>query len=202
MSGRSAAVATAEAVVASVAATLNAKHIKNILSVTAGPASSNKLVQTALVAMDNSVVNGTSNAAGDAIKTLRADIKPLMQGSGLSEGVTGTAAQQLDSQQSGNNAEKIVTMAVVTTALVSAAVIAARVLTRHGDNKQALKLIESVWSKAPHPDLAAAYLDALPGESNAQTLERVKRLAQLAPAAPESCALLLRDVCAAPLPRP
>ena len=45
-----------------------------------------------------------------------------------------------------------------------AAVVAARVLTRHGDTKQALKLIESVWSKAPHPDLAAAYLDALPGE--------------------------------------
>jgi len=71
-----------------------------------------------------------------------------------------------------------------------AAVVAARVLTRHGDNKQALKLIESVWSKAPHPDLAAAYLNALPGESNAQTLERVKRLAQLAPAAPESCHVL------------
>jgi HemY protein len=67
-----------------------------------------------------------------------------------------------------------------------AAVVAARVLTRHGDNKQALKLIESVWPKAPHPDLAAAYLDALPPESNAQMLERVKRLAQLAPTAPES----------------
>ena len=99
--------------VASVAAELNSRHIKNILSVTAGPASPNKLVQTALVAMDNTVLNGTSTAAGDAIKVLRADITPLVHGSGLTEGVTGTAAQQLDSQQSGNNAEKIVTIATL-----------------------------------------------------------------------------------------
>jgi RND superfamily putative drug exporter len=99
--------------VASVAAELNSRHIKNILSVTAGQASPNKLVQTALVAMDNTVLNGTSAAAGDAIKVLRADITPLVHGSGLTEGVTGTAAQQLDSQQSGTNAEKIVTIATL-----------------------------------------------------------------------------------------
>jgi RND superfamily putative drug exporter len=99
--------------VTSVAAVLNARHIKNILSITPGQASPNKLVQTARVAMDNSVVNNNSSDAGDAIKVLRADITPLMQGSGLSEGVTGTAAQQLDSRQSGNNAEKIVTIATL-----------------------------------------------------------------------------------------
>ena len=109
--------------VASVAAALNSRHIKNILSVTAGPASPNKLVQTALVSMNNSVLNGTSNAGGDAIKVLRADIKPLVQGSGLSEGVTGTAAQQLDSQQSGNNAEKIVTIATLALILILLLVI-------------------------------------------------------------------------------
>jgi RND superfamily putative drug exporter len=104
--------------VASVAAQLNARHIGSILAVTAGPASPNKLVQTALVSMDNNVLNGTSNAAGDAIKVLRTDIKPLMSGSDLTEGVTGTAAQQLDSQQSGNNAEKIVTIATLVLILI------------------------------------------------------------------------------------
>ncbi len=104
--------------VASVAGQLDARNIKNILSVTPGPASPNKLVQTALVSMNNDVVNGTSNAAGDAVKVLRADITPLMGGSGLTEGVTGTAAQQLDSQQSGNNAEKIVTIATLGLILV------------------------------------------------------------------------------------
>ena len=63
-------------------------------------------MQTALVAMPNSVVNGTGTAAGDAVKVLRADIKPLVAGSGLTEGVTGAAAQQLDSQQSSNRAER------------------------------------------------------------------------------------------------
>jgi len=109
--------------VASVAAALNARHIKNILTITAGPASPNKLVQTALVAMPNSVVNGTSTASGDAVKVLRADIKPLMPGSGLTEGVTGTAAQNLDSQQSGNQAEKIVTIATLALILILLLVI-------------------------------------------------------------------------------
>ena len=99
--------------VASVAAALNARHIASILGVTAGPASPNGLVQTALVSMDNSVLNGDSNDAGNAIKVLRADIAPLMHGSDLTEGVTGTAAQQLDSEQSGNRAEEIVTLATL-----------------------------------------------------------------------------------------
>jgi RND superfamily putative drug exporter len=104
--------------VASVSAALNAKHIKNILGIKAGQPSSNKLVQPALVAMNNNVVNADNNNAGNAIKVLRADIKPLMQNSGLSEGVTGTAAQQLDSQQSGNKAEQIVFLATLILILV------------------------------------------------------------------------------------
>jgi RND superfamily putative drug exporter len=87
---------------------LNARHIPNILGVAAGPTSQNKLVETASVAMANSVVNGSGTAAGDAIKALRADIKPLVAGTGLNEGVTGAAAEQLDSEQSGNKALAIV----------------------------------------------------------------------------------------------
>ena len=79
--------------IASIASSLNARHIHNIVGVTAGPASPNRLVQAALVAMPNNVVNGSGTAAGDAIKVLRSDIKPLMAGTGLSEGVTGSAAQ-------------------------------------------------------------------------------------------------------------
>src|ERR1700678_3880064 len=96
------------ATVQRVATELNARHIPNILAVTAGTTSPNGLVQTALVAMDNNIVNGSGNAAGDAVKVLRADIKPLIPGTGLKEGVTGAAAQQLDSQQSGNKALAIV----------------------------------------------------------------------------------------------
>ncbi len=107
-----------KAKVASIASTLNGRHIANILSVTAGPASPNGLVQTASVAMTNDVVNGSGTQAADAIKALRADITPLLSGAGLYEGVTGSAAQQLDSQQSGNKAEQIVLLATLVLILV------------------------------------------------------------------------------------
>ena len=107
-----------KAKVASIASTLNDKHIANILSVTAGPASPNGLVQTASVAMTNDVVNGSGTQAADAIKILRADIKPLINGAGLYAGVTGAAAQQLDSQQSGNKAEQVVLLATLVLILV------------------------------------------------------------------------------------
>ena len=68
--------------------------------------------------MPNNVVNRSSTAAGDAIKVLRADIKPLMAGTSLSEGVTGSAAQQLDSQQSSNRAEQIVLLATLVLILI------------------------------------------------------------------------------------
>jgi putative drug exporter of the RND superfamily len=109
--------------VASIAKSLNSRNIHNIVSITAGPPSPNRLVQTALVAMPNSVVNGTGTAAGDAIKTLRSDIKPLVPGTGLTEGVTGSAAQQLDSQQSSNRAEQIVLLATLVLILVLLLVI-------------------------------------------------------------------------------
>ena len=107
-----------KAKVASIASTLNDRHIANILSVTAGPASPNGLVQTASVAMTNDVVNGSGTQAGDAIKILRADLEPLISGAGLYAGVTGAAAQQLDSQQSGNKAEQVVLLATLVLILV------------------------------------------------------------------------------------
>jgi HemY protein len=80
---------------------------------------------------------------------------------------------------------------------IPAAAVAARVLTAHGDRKQAMKLIEGVWPKAPHPDLGAAYIEAVPAESNAQILGHVERLARLAPAAPESRHLLAQAALSA-----
>ena len=112
-----------KAKVASIASTLNDKHIPNILSVTAGPASPNGLVQTASVAMTNDMVNGSGTQAGDAIKILRADLEPLISGAGLYAGVTGAAAQQLDSQQSGNKAEQVVLLATLILILVLLLVI-------------------------------------------------------------------------------
>lgn len=97
---------------------LNAKAIHNIVSVTTGPTSANRLVQTAMVAMPNDVLNSSGNASGDAVKALRADIKPLVAGTALAEGVTGQAAQNLDSQQSFNRADQIVLLATLALILI------------------------------------------------------------------------------------
>ena len=109
--------------IAAIARSLGGRHIAGIAGITAGAPSPNHLVQTALVAMPNRVVNGSGTAAGDAVKVLRADIKPLMAGTGLTEGVTGSAAQQLDSQQSSQRADQIVLLATLALILVLLLVI-------------------------------------------------------------------------------
>jgi putative drug exporter of the RND superfamily len=109
--------------IAAIARSLGSRHIPHIVSITAGAPSPNRLVQTALVAMPDSVVNGSGTAGGDAVKVLRADIKPLVAGTGLTEGVTGAAAQQLDSQQSSTRAQQIVLLATLALILVLLLVI-------------------------------------------------------------------------------
>ncbi|MGE5290618.1 MAG: hypothetical protein ACM3ML_26190 [Micromonosporaceae bacterium] len=79
--------------VANIAGSLDARHLRHITGIVAAPASPNRLVRTAMVAMPNNVVNGSGTAAADAVKALRADLKPLVAGTGLTEGVTGSAAQ-------------------------------------------------------------------------------------------------------------
>ena len=110
--------ATDSAKVASIAKSLDAKHIPGIVSITAGPLSPNRLVRTAMVAMPNSVLNAGGNPEDNAITTLRADIKPLVTGTTLAEGVTGQAAQDLDSQQSSNHADQIVLIATLALILI------------------------------------------------------------------------------------
>lgn len=70
--------------------------------------------------------------------------------------------------------------------LVPAAEIAARRLSARGDYGKATKLLEQAWKSSPHPDLAAAYLAARPGDSALDRLKRAKSLEKLSPAARES----------------
>jgi RND superfamily putative drug exporter len=102
-----------DAKVATITKDLDAKHIAGIVSITAGSESANHLVGSAMVAMPNSVVNGSGSASDNAVKALRADIKPMVSGTDLAEGVTGQAAQSLDSEQSGNRADQIVLLATL-----------------------------------------------------------------------------------------
>jgi len=65
--------------------------------------------------------------------------------------------------------------------LVPAAAIAGRALAARGNTPKAARVLEKTWKRAPHPDLGVAYAYARPGDSPRDRLERVKRLARLAP---------------------
>ena len=80
--------------------------------------------------------------------------------------------------------------------LTPAVALAARLLTRRGSLRAASKLIERAFAAAPHPDLASAYLDIRPGDSNTDRFSRATTLAKLAPEHPESRLMLARAALA------
>ena len=65
--------------------------------------------------------------------------------------------------------------------LVPAAAIAGRVLAARGNTPRAARVLLKTWRLAPHPDLAAAYAYARPGDSPRDRLNRVRHLARLTP---------------------
>lgn len=76
------------------------------------PPSENKLVQLGVVGLTKDAT-GFDTAATDAAKELREDADPLVDGTGLRLESTGAAPQQLDSQESGETALLIVSIATI-----------------------------------------------------------------------------------------
>ncbi len=70
--------------------------------------------------------------------------------------------------------------------LIPAAAIAGRVLASRGNTPRAARVVLKTWRVAPHPDLAAAYAYARPGDSPRDRLVRVRHLARLTPGHPEA----------------
>jgi HemY protein len=70
--------------------------------------------------------------------------------------------------------------------LVPAAAIAGRVLAARGNTPRAARVVLKTWRLSPHPDLAAAYAYARPGDSPRDRLTRVRHLARLTPNHPEA----------------
>lgn len=58
-----------------------------------------------------------------------------------------------------------------------AAALAARLLVGEGKHERAASIIEDAWENAPHPALAHAYRDLVPGESDAARAQRMEALA-------------------------
>ncbi|MCC5780377.1 heme biosynthesis protein HemY [Nitratireductor sp. B36] len=62
---------------------------------------------------------------------------------------------------------------------VPAAVTAARALFRQNELRKGSKVLETVWNKEPHPEIAEAYIHARPGDSTQDRLARAKKLQSL-----------------------
>ena len=70
--------------------------------------------------------------------------------------------------------------------LIPAAEIAGRILASKGNTAKASKVLQECWKRGPHPDIAAVYAYARPGDSTNDRLKRVKQLGELAPRNMES----------------
>jgi HemY protein len=64
--------------------------------------------------------------------------------------------------------------------LVPAAALAGRLLAGAGDRRKAGRILEAAWREGPHPDIAEAYADLVPGASARERLSRIRTLARLA----------------------
>jgi len=63
--------------------------------------------------------------------------------------------------------------------LVPAAIVGARVLMRDNSLRRASRMIETVWKKSPHPELAETYVNLRVGDSALDRLKRARKLAAL-----------------------
>ncbi|NUR05505.1 MAG: MMPL family transporter [Nocardioidaceae bacterium] len=101
-----------QAKVAQIATRLNTEDWKSLGTAAATPGSHNGLVQAIFMTVQKGK-NAFDPAAMDDAKKLRSDLEPLVADTGLSTGVTGPAAQSLDSQESSETALAIVGIATV-----------------------------------------------------------------------------------------
>jgi HemY protein len=74
--------------------------------------------------------------------------------------------------------------------LVPAVALAGRLLAEAGEQRKAVRILEAGWRNSPHPDIANAYADLVPGASARDRLLRMRVLARLADSHPESALAL------------
>lgn len=117
-----------QAEVSSIAEKLNTKSYDNLGTAAATPVSENGLVRAIFVQVKPGKNAFDPTAIEDA-RHLRSDVEPLVEGTDLRSGVTGPAAQSLDSQESSEKALAVVSVVtllliVVLLALIFRSVIA------------------------------------------------------------------------------
>ena len=98
--------------VAVIGTALTSEHVSPVTALLVSPPSPNKLIQTIAVQMPT-VSNPNDKTEPNAVKALRTDLQARLAGTDLKGGITGTAAQTLDSEQSSNRAQVIITVATI-----------------------------------------------------------------------------------------
>ncbi|TDC46058.1 MMPL family transporter [Jiangella ureilytica] len=101
-----------EATVRDITDELGALELPELGTFTANDPSENRLVQTATIGLAQDA-DPFGEELMDSVRDLRDEAEPLVDGTGLRMGVTGAAAQGLDSQEAATNAEAIVGIATV-----------------------------------------------------------------------------------------
>ncbi|MEM0899972.1 MAG: heme biosynthesis protein HemY [Pseudomonadota bacterium] len=66
-------------------------------------------------------------------------------------------------------------------AFAPAAIVCAEAAQRLNDMRKAIKVLETCWKQAPHPDVAIAYVNARSGDSVIDRLKRARKLEGLKP---------------------
>lgn len=70
--------------------------------------------------------------------------------------------------------------------LTPASALAGSLLAQKGDLRRAGRILEAAWKRAPHPDLARAYVEMRHGDAAGDRLNRAKALGRIAPGHAES----------------
>src|SRR4051812_20339883 len=91
---------------------IEARRIPNVERVVGGQPSPNKLVQTVALQMPD-LTQSNQDSLLDSVETLRADIKPLVQGSGLQAQTAGQVSQSYDQREASGNANAIVAFGTI-----------------------------------------------------------------------------------------
>ncbi|GAA3730569.1 MMPL family transporter [Plantactinospora mayteni] len=103
--------------VATIGQALGGQRIRNVVAVVPTPPSPNRLIQIVAVQLNPQRSAGDRSQA-DAVQALRDALPAQLAGSGLKGGITGTAAQALDAQKSGDRANAIIGVATIGLILV------------------------------------------------------------------------------------
>lgn len=97
-------------------------HVADVTALQVGEPSPNRLIQTIGVQMPTESDPQDTHQT-DAVKALRTQLTSDLSGTDLKGGITGTAAQTLDSQSSGNKADAIIGIATIGLILILLLVI-------------------------------------------------------------------------------